>query len=239
MDSPILDKVRKLLSKTTEANCTQAEADGAMQAASRLLAQHNLSMADIVSTQSVSADVWTEELTFKTGRWTAIHNLAYGVVSEFCCVKRQFMMSSGVQRRIRNLYLFGLRDNVETAKFMFIVLLGNFDGLWQNYYARSQCDLKDKYSYIFGVAAGFSDKMRAERMKFSVEQDIQDNRASGGTAIMLSSVMEKTELAFRGKHPNLKTANITFGVSNNSDDARNAGYQAGQQLNINRSISNG
>jgi hypothetical protein len=43
----IVERIRKILAKTEEAGCTQAESEAAMAMASRLMAEHNLSMSEV------------------------------------------------------------------------------------------------------------------------------------------------------------------------------------------------
>lgn len=231
--NPIIDRIQKLLVRTTENGCTQGEADAAMAQVSRLLTEHNLSMADVSKNTTADA-VYVEEFTFQTGRWSAIHNLAYTIVREFCFVEGIFGYSRGNQRRVKKLYLFGLQDNVSTARFMFTSLLSSFDHLWDIYRARTLAPVKDKYSFTSGVAAGFSDKMRAERRNVADEQYRQTGRS---TEIILAGVAEKTAIAFKEKYKDLKHVKSTFGVSDRSSEARAAGYQAGQKLNINKGLN--
>lgn len=235
-DSPILGKVRKLLAKTTEANCTPAEADSAFAMASRLLAEYNLTMADVAKSGSPTDEVYVEEFTFRTGRWQAIHNLACSIVEEFCYVKGVFHYSQGKQRKVKQFYLFGLRDNVDMAKFMFSSLLASFDCLWDNYRARTFAPLSDKYSFMSGVAEGFSSKMRDERAKFSIEEDAIKGEKKGSTEIVLTGVVEKTLVNFQEKYPKIKNTYVRFGVSDNSTSAKAEGYREGRKLSLRRGL---
>lgn len=236
MSAELIAKIRKILAKTTEAGCTPGEAEIAMGTVTRLLDKHNLTMAQVLDATKPSDEVYCDEFTFTTGRWSAIHNLAYGIVVEFCHVHGYFTYSKGNQRKVKHLYLFGLRDNVETARFMFTSLLANFDHLWDYYRARTCADVKDKFSFMSGVAAGFSAKMRAERESFAIEEDDAQHLQSGSTALVLQSVAERTKKAYKTRYPDMKNVNINYQVQDRSSEVRADGYRVGQRLTLRRNL---
>lgn len=230
VDQSIIERIRKILSKTEQAGCTEAEANAAFVMANKLLAQHNLDMS--VFEREVSD--YIEESACETGRWSLEHNLAYGIIKNYFFVSPYLLTISGNVRNRRRLMIFGTSDNVRVASFTFNELLDSFDRLWKDYRAKNRLPLSEKRAYITGVATGFSNKMRDERRILEAEQDII--KGSGSTAIVLASVSKKTDIAFREKHKNMKNANIGFAPTRGSQGSFDAGIQAGRSLNINRKI---
>src|SRR3954466_8588927 len=116
--SQIVDRIRKLLSKTNEAGCTQAEAETAFAMASRLLAEHNLSMDD-VSNVEIEREEYIEDIGSIAGRWTRELGLLYRVVSKYFFVEGFLSTKIIKGKPTRVLMFFGTPTNVETAKFIF------------------------------------------------------------------------------------------------------------------------
>ena len=87
----VIERVRKLLSKTEAKGCTQSEAEAAFQAASRIMAEHNLDMAEVEDRGNPAAVSWIESDAHETGRWTLESNLAYGIVHQFFFVEGFFV----------------------------------------------------------------------------------------------------------------------------------------------------
>jgi hypothetical protein len=231
-DQKLIDRIKKILSKTEEAGCTQAEADAAFAKASKLLAEHNLDMSIVTA----EMPEWTEEAAIETGRWSLEHNLAYHIIKNYFFVSPYLNSVQGPKRVVRHLMIFGTPDNVQIAKFVFGELLDSFDSLWKSYRAANGLPLTEKRAYITGVSKGFSDKMREERAILEAERDVMEG-SSGSTSIVLASLTKKTELAFQEKHSNMGTTKIGFAPTKGSQSSLDAGYKAGRSLNINRKIS--
>lgn len=67
-NADVIDKIRKILKKTEEAGCTQQEAENAFKLASRLIAEHNLSMAEIEKEDGQADDIsWLEDDALEHG----------------------------------------------------------------------------------------------------------------------------------------------------------------------------
>jgi hypothetical protein len=73
-----------------------------------------------------------------------------------------------------------------------------------------------------------------------MEQDIirgVDSLTSKGTAIVLASVSEKAKKAAWDKYPKMRISSDRSAPLRGSSDTLQAGYDAGRNLNINRSVS--
>jgi hypothetical protein len=232
----IINRIRKILARTEEAGCTEAEAATAMALASRLMAEHNLSMSEVETTDSTAAESWAEDSAHQTGRWSMEYNLAYYIVKEFFFVEGTLTPGYRNGKRSKTLWFFGKQSNVETAKWAFTSLLESFNRLFGEYRNRTRCPATDRRAFAAGVAQGFRAKMREEREVQQVQRDITSGIAAGGTALALRSIQQETAVAFREKHGKLKSSGSNYGHVRDSGGARQAGYAAGRNLNLARPI---
>jgi hypothetical protein len=128
----IVDLIQKMLHKTVESGCTEAEASEAFAKAQAMLLKYNLSMDDVRCTDSADGEEqFADEAAFATGRWTYEQNLAYHVIKNHCFVEGYFAARNAGKDKV--LYLFGTQANVATARFMFSALLAANDLMWVMY----------------------------------------------------------------------------------------------------------
>lgn len=246
----IIERVRKILLKTEQAGCSADESEKAFAIASRLMAEHNLSM-DEVEKREGGEQSWLEDDAYETGRWTLEDNLAYGIVHRYFFVEAYFGYKhiedkKGNYRQVKILRFFGRPDNVETAKWTFNALLGTFDRLFRGYRDRTGALASDRRIFVSGVANGFTQKMHDERRAMEVEGDLVQNKTSGSTALALTGIREQTIMAYKEAHAghfkkdgSKRGSSIRFSTVSGSASAFEAGQHAGLSLNLNRSIGSG
>lgn len=238
----LIERVRKILLKTEQAGCTADESEAAFALASRIMAEHNLSM-DEVEKREGGEQSWIDDDVMDTGRWSLEDNLAYGIVHRHFFVEGYFSARfvNGKHRKL--LRFFGRPDNVATAKWTFNALLDAFDRLFNEYRARTGAPATDRRIFISGVASGFSQKIEDERKAMEVERDLMQGKASGSTALALTGIREQTQLAYKEHHAfafkkdgTKKSGTTRFASVTGSASAFEAGQRAGQSLNLNRAI---
>ncbi len=230
----VIEKIRKILSKTEEAGCTTEESQAAFQMASRIMAEHNLDMAEIESGEG-GEQSWLEDDVLETGRWSLEQNCAYGIASEFFFVKGIFGYKHSSARQRRVLRFFGRPNNVASAKWVFGALLDAFDRLFAEYRRQHGAPASDRRLFVTGVAGGFREKMKDERRAVEVERDLVQGKTSGSTALALRSVMDETTEEFERTHKT-KTARSNFATVSGSQSAFDAGHNAGRKLELRRAI---
>ena len=191
----ILELIRKILSRTEANGCTQAEAEAAFAMASRKLAEHNLTMEDVVAPQG-GEESFIEEALHETGRWSLEDNLCYGILKEFYFVEGFFNRPNG--RKV--FMIFGKPDNVATARFIWSALHASFDRCWTMYRFLNKRPANEKRLFVAGMAKGFIERMREEREAQIIERDLVQGQRYG-TALALTSIAKKTELAYRKSPP--------------------------------------
>jgi hypothetical protein len=243
----VIERVRKILAKTEQAGCTPEEAEAAFQMASRIMAEHNLDMAEIESKEGGEPS-WLEEEIQQTGRWSLEQNLAYSIAKQFFFVEgfftyRVVRAADAHAVRYKVLRFFGTPENLAAARWVYTALLEAFDRLFHEYRQRTGALASDRRLFIAGVADGFEAKLTDERKAVEIERDLLQGRRRGGTEIMLRSIMDQTTEAYRKAHPpaKKKARDIRFTKVTGDQSALEAGYHAGRNLNLNRAIgqSNG
>ena len=230
----LIAKIRKILEKTESAGCTEAEAASAFALASRLMAEHNLDMADIAVKDGEPAVEWAEDAVFETGQWKQEYNITWNIVHEHFFVEGWFAQRNGK----KVLMLFGKKENLEAARFVFQGLIAAYPALWTTYRFTNNAPASDRRVFIVGVAEGFKSKLADERRAMEVERDLLKGR-TGGTALALVSVKQETNAQYAIAHP--RNAKRGYGKGHyaslkGSQSTLEAGIAAGRRLDLNRSI---
>jgi hypothetical protein len=228
----IIERVKKILLKTETANCTQEEAASALAFASRLMAEHNLSM-DEVQTSTDKSESWMEEEVYETGRWGLEDNLVYGIVKQFFFVEGFFNRKGGK----KVLLFFGKSSNVAAARDTWNSLHAAFDRLWTTYRIIHRRAAGERRLFVSGMAKGFAEKLRDERKAMEIERDIVQGAASGGTALALANVALQTNAEYHKAHPKHKASGKTsFADVSGDRSTLQAGYEAGKRLTFNKGV---
>jgi hypothetical protein len=226
----LMARIKKLLSKTEASGCTQEEAANALGFATRLMAEHELTMADLVANgaaDEASDDVHVDSLK----RFELVNQLAYQIVQEFCFVTVWIdsIRSKQTGKKIgTKVHMFGKADQVEVAKDMWRGLHAAFDRLWNYYKIVNNAPHSDRPAFLRGVEVGFSRKMRDHRKVVEAER-------GPGTGLVLASANAKNLALFHAAYPGTKTKACNY-TSTGSADARSAGVEAGKNLNLNKGL---
>ena len=236
----VIDRVRKLLAKTAAKGCTRAEAEAAFQAASRIMAEYNLDLAEVAVEDNTTDNAWTEEEVYQTGRWTLEIQLAVEIVMEFFFVEALVVTDWNVGgRRRKVLRFFGRPENVQTATRAFDALIYAFDSLFREYRRRTRRPASDRRTFVAGVASGFTQKLQDELDAMEIERDLQQGKSSGSTALAIQSVAEQTRQALREHHGDTFNENgeprgrrSSFAALTGSSFTFEAGQYAGRSLDL-------
>ncbi len=233
MNDALIQKIRKILSKTAEAGCTEEEANSAFALANKLMMEHNITMMEVKASSQTTETVFGEAKATEYGRWTLDIGLATSVVQDFFFVKAVSIPKPG-SRRYQNLLFFGTKENAITAKYVYDGMLTAFDTLWINYQKKNRRPANERRTFIRGVTEGFKLKLREERKNLVQQQDIM--RGNVGTEIILRSVQAQTLERFNKLYPMLKNRSVKFTGGRYNSETHAAGINAGKNLNISRPI---
>jgi hypothetical protein len=232
--SGIIEKIKKILAKTQDAGCPVAEAETAFAMASRLLAEHNLSMEDVHSVDMTDQEKFVECEVMETGRWSIENNLAFNIVRRFFFVEG-FFSHVGSGKKV--LHLFGTQSNVETARFTFYTLLSSADQLWTAYRLKQGRPGSEGRMFRTGVLKGFNDKMKDEREMQKMERDLMSG-SEGGTTLVLVKIEDNIKKEMHKANPDLKkNTGPKFSGLQGDQSTLQAGYEAGKKLNLSRGIN--
>ena len=229
VESEIMEKIRKILSRTENAGCTAQEAEAAYAKASALMVEHNISQHEIGDRESAN---WVDVAVGSVPGWGVQQNMGSGIIKKFFFVHDILCTKADGSKEY---HIFGRKDNVETAKFIFVSLMRAFHSLFQEYRIRSGCPDSDKNIFVTGVAKGFSDKLSDERKAEEIQRDIVHGKAGGSTALVLKSIMAATMEKFHEAYPNSIKGHSMPKV-NGLSSSLDAGYSAGRNLQINRAV---
>lgn len=230
MNEAIVAQIRKILARTEGAGCTSAEAEAAFAMASRKLAEHNLTMEDVAASTTASEESWVTEEVEEMGRWMLKDNLCYGILKEFYFVECILNPRNGG----KVFTMFGTPENVAVGTFIWSALHASFDRCWTMYRYLNKRPANEKRLFVSGMAKGFTMKLREERAAMVIERDMM---RGGGTALALTSIADKTALAFKLANPKTKTRNCHFASCEGDRSTLSAGVEAGRALNLNRALN--
>lgn len=237
MSADIINKIKALLSKTTEAGCTEAESQAAVAMANKLITQYNIALDDIKGSESgLDKEKWGEAKVIESGKYTLDISLAVDVVESYFFVQSIMFRKPTSRKGIGfKLCFYGTQSNVVTAKYVFDGLIFAFDNLWKKYKIVTCCPNEYKRIFICKVAEGFKDKLKIERYTVTQEMDAKKG-APGSTALAIRNIHETTIAKYKQTYPNVKSTNINFAQIQANDRVARDGYEAGRKLNINRPI---
>lgn len=224
----IIELIRKILSRTESAGCTPGEAEAAFAMAARKLAEHNLTMEDVAVPKG-GEESWMEEAIHETGRWSLENNLAYGILKEFYFVEGFFNRSASG----KTFMIFGKAENVATGRFIWNALHASFDRCWTMYRYLNKRPAGEKRIFVAGMAKGFSQKLRDERAAMEIERDLMTGKS---TALALTSIAKKTQLAYKAAHPQHKSSGRSMTGVTGDRSTLAAGIEAGRSLKLSRAL---
>ena len=244
-----IDKVRAkiaaLLKKTESNGASESEAAAAMAIASKLMAEHSVTMEDIkMNTQAAREFI---KRRFNDGKkLSVIDSVVSTAIARYTDTKvwntKEFAgfksgLTSKGNRRMKtesNLTFYGYAVDVELAEYIYKVCEAAMDTEWSRFSARvPQGQRKQvRSSFMIGMAVRLRDRL--DDMK-------EDNvaRTNGTDLVVLKQqlveIAAKEELKL-----NLKSAGYAGGSTKNfSTDAFEAGQEAGDRVRFNRAVHDG
>jgi len=201
----ILDKIRKLKTKTTLMGCTEAEALAAAQAVGKLLDDYGLTMTDVElqTTECIEDSVLSP---FVTNR----HPIRYclSAIAGYCHAEHFFSQrpldAEWTTWRTAHSF-FGLPHDVEVAVYLTQVIMAAFDREARpfkrtaEYLRLSSADKREALkSFRYGMAQRIRERL--EEMKAARDRDLQ---ASGRDLVhVVGAVVSR---AFAQAYPGIRT----------------------------------
>jgi hypothetical protein len=228
----LLERIHKLMSRTTTNGATEAEAATALLMAQRLMDEHNIAVAEIESAAGEGHD-YAESVAWRGTSADANVCMVLPILDE-CFAVRALLKKSvarGATGRTKTVAvrvaIFGDAANVEAATWALKFLSGTFKDLWAAYRARTGAGTAAVTGYYGGLQAGFLAKVRAQR--------IEADRQLPGSGRALAVVAGRLDQAFAEQYP---TATAMTKASRD-DSAFADGVRDGCEINLARPIGAG
>jgi len=209
MNNKILEKIKKLLSLATSPN--EHEAQSASKKAQALLLKHNLTMSELDYEESnYSKEVFVE------GRASVEDKFINSILSKY------FFVTLVKSRKLGGVYILGEKTNVEIARYTRAYLKQTFNSLFKAYRAESGCALNHRQSYFYGLHNGLAEKLEEQKKSFEGEH---------GLVVVDKGLAKFTHSEFGNLHKQSQK------FSNRSEEAGQAGREAGRKITINRGVT--
>lgn len=213
--SNVIEKIKKILSKTIENGCTPEEAASAAAMASRLMEQHQIEMADLVEKGEVTLEPIDFDIFYAGQRVdTWIASLANVLSPAFCCI---VVISPN-----RGLGCYGRPDNRAAFKATFEYLKAAVQKGAQKTCPKTVHGRTWGQSYGLGAAAKVNERVKQERAALTAQ-------AQAGSKHALMIVDEEGLVK---KH----IENMKFKQSNHKPEIDPngyvQGYKDGDKLNL-------
>lgn len=237
----IKERVGALLRKAADPACSEAEADGAMRLAQKLMEKYQVTEADL----AVGGNAFKEldrvgTLHKKTGEYYLhpVERYCAVIVGRFCAVKPYTVSDEGALK----LRLFGLESDVELATWMLTAFVQQFESDWERF---KKVELGSKRFVTIkdarlSFARGFCDAVnkRLNDWLYRRENDIENSPTEGTSNALIIKKFDLVEQELRKRGVHLSRANHR-GNAGNHEGARGAGYMSGSRAETGRSVGGG
>jgi hypothetical protein len=235
-ESPILEKLKKLL--TLNKDATGAEAETALAMATKLAIKHDIDISTIELTpaspkkeEMVNTPVGMGNRMSVAQKWISLLLLNHFKVS---------LVYSGSRWSGRRICFVGRKSDVEFAKYVQDFLREHMLRSWQYYQKANKVDTRYRSTYFEGFYRGLSQKLAAakkEQEKESFSAVAEPVRAAAENRYALALVDEKKERQNYMAQTFGKLRNMSQRTSYNyNSGAQSAGFAAGQATNIARPL---
>lgn len=191
--STILSRVQKILAKVGN-GATEEEAATALAMASKILADHNLTMADVEE----SSIEWAQESAFMGRRLPAEADFIRAIIGDYFFVRTIELRPAGLG--FVSIRIFGEREALGTALWIWKQLTEQYRALYRSYRARAGFAAGDKISYYMGLTHGLSERLEAERKARADEPAGSSGRSC---EIVLADAEARVTAALGRLHPDL------------------------------------
>lgn len=224
MNASLLERIQKILAKTTEAGCTEAEAATAFALASKIMAEHGLEMAQVLAHDP-------DAMQFGTMSVKECHRRDFTVEIAVLIVERYFGVKSTLLHSndgSRHYVLFGAREATEAAAHVFTRIVATANDGWTRFRTRTRCPASKRKSYLTGFLIGVEAKVRSTR-------DGMTNGEHNALAIVNGKLESEFEKSF-GQPKTTSTKPLAPAISETDPLAFSSGAIDGQAAAIHREI---
>lgn len=239
-----LERIRKLLAVANDSRGNEHECASAAAMAAKLMAKHNLEMADVIAEELAKDDSivgeFIDEPNYdkKVPHWYNILGTCIGQTMD-CVCRLQWSTSKGKYKI--GFQLLGYREDVEVARWLFnyITIQINrlaeeawkpkFEAIEEEHgrkpYASERRTFKDNYRY--GLVLGITGKIREVYSKEVAKEEIKTSAGTSLVAIKQRRIEEVFN--FKPEYSEIK--------NRSESDAIEEGYRNANRINISRVLT--
>lgn len=220
----IIEKIRNLRAKASDAACTEAEAMGAAAAAAKLLARF---------------DIEEEELAAKNPRSSAkqdgfSHGAVYPEVLLTAWRGIQLLTETKAYRSNARLCFIGSPQDVEMAVYLSEMIVGASKRAFTTWAAGKEMPYKQFVELRRSFMFGFGTRVSQRLFELYEERLATRQNANVGTALV---VVKQDLIKSWCKENNMRFGRGKSNKAPKNNDAREAGSQAGSNVNLGRPLS--
>jgi len=223
----IIERVRKLLSRTPGAGATEAEAETAVAMARKLMDQYGLDLESINETTGEAE--WVTDSAFEADgiRVPPEATLIGSLLTEFFHVQTFRSIDRKGDGYVVSIQIFGQPHHVEIARWVYVYLSGVFHDLWIAHRVKTKAAKRQQGAYYFGLGFAIATRLRREK---AAEQP----RATQGDGRDLVRVDNRLKEAFENVYPGMGSVKKP---SYRDTTAILAGQKDGEGINISRPLA--
>lgn len=221
----INETIAVLLQKTEANGASEAEAEGAMRLAKKLMEKHGVKLEDIVNKTDAAVDFATMRMSFARTK-SLLDKFLAADIAKFCdceAVANRQRINGKIYWEV---VFFGYRVDVELANYIYKVCSSALDGEWDKYKVTLPRGSRAKRRVTFLL--GMIDRL-VERLEVVEEESPK----TGTDLIVLKNQL--VTMAFESAFPGAKES---FAVVKYNDDQRvyTDGYAAGDTVRFHREM---
>lgn len=230
-----INAIRKIADSTH----SKAEKETCMQLAAKLIAEHQLSEAELAVTQGNNGepiDLETESIIYESGR---VNQWKSELAQRIAGLNGLFIMNAQVRNdkthRLGNRYrVIGRRSDVEIALYMMTYLTTMITDLSYDYVPggkdRKRGVNPERESWSLGCVRGYIAKMQAEK-------DAVNKAATTTALVFIGNKVEEAKTAYMQKAGIKKMGTSNYRPQGRThEEALASGYKKGQTLNVNQGL---
>lgn len=232
-------KIQALLMKAADSAASEAERDGAMTMAKKLMAKYDVTQADI---DRATADSFVNVV--RPGKKTKdnrpyihpVERYCSVVIGKFCGVKPYLSNGNGKM----GLAFFGFESDVDLAQCMVDAFIDQFEADWTAYkrYDMKSKRFKDLTEARLAFSQGFTSAVNERFTDWMYRNEPNSpNRGTGDGRALVIKKMEVIEAAMKEVGLYLGKARSGGGRRSNDSEAAGAGYNAGKSADMGRGMA--
>lgn len=246
VSNSVVEKIRKLLALASNLNDSKEQAEMAMKKAKELATAHEVDLACIQVFENKKSEEPIERGDISLGkRQSVCQKFISWLLQNHFNVR---IIYTGGRYFGKQMVLVGKKSDIEIATYVNGFLNEEFMRLWQKYHrATDDSQVKDRNSYFWGLYNGLSDKLKegAEAAKKTAFDTMAQSRSvddiekvKNCMAMTIVTDKERIDDAVGKMFGRLRRGR-TYTRGSHNGSARDAGYNAGKKINLNRGLGAG